>query len=170
MVAYALYKREKIDFIVRFEKNNPGVELSEDDLDRFHNTYDSNDARLGLHTRADEIIEEMIDQAIVKRLEKLDEKTKQIIIEEYFTRVETRYEDLYVKRVGKIHRTWLGQLLLNVVASVISAIVIYCTWLLLSFFFQNKDEADRRVNDISDPTQVIKRHAPSFQKSDSAGR
>lgn len=137
MVAYTIYKNEKLDWIEQFKTQNSGVEPTEEQLKQFNLTTDS-DLRIQQYRQMAELrVNDFIGATII------DELTQ------YQSRIR---DDAIIKAAKKGFWQGIGE---NVLAGIIGAGIVTLFQLGI-WLYQNKDNAEFKKQATQQIEQAVK--------------
>lgn len=144
IIAYALYKEQKIEWITRFKDRHEGKDPQGDDLIPFHDLTNTELALHGYRRQAKEILDEYLSQSIKQATSDIAESYNEILVNE-LRNVEARYANatrplanqiigIAKSEFSSMKPSWLSGVVQNVVANiailVITAIVLLVLWSL----------------------------------------
>ncbi len=144
MVAYSIYKQEKIKWI-KLQHEKSGAYPTSEEIDKyFHNFASSDDVLKRYRTQAEDIVNRFTQ---VSLLEELSEYKNQVRDEAIINLVDS-----------KISKTKFRAIVENVIAGLIaSAITVLFS---MSLYLYKKMEEDKDGNLESKVTEQIKQHLP----------
>lgn len=73
IVAYALYKKQKIVYVGEYKKENSNKDIPEEELEKFHKICSSDDSIIGYRRRAEDIINKFYKNALEKKGNEIEE-------------------------------------------------------------------------------------------------
>lgn len=73
IVAYSLYKKQKINHIENYKKENLNKDITEDELEKFHKICFSEDSILGYRSRAESIINKFSNKVLERKRKEIEE-------------------------------------------------------------------------------------------------
>ena len=106
MIAYALYKREKIDYIVKYRKENNGNIPSEEELSIFQQGRCTDTAREHSRQHSEQMVKRFIEEYISQKSNNITEEKQKL--EEKKKAIESQSSDLtkkeneWKKKLGEI--------------------------------------------------------------------
>lgn len=144
IIAYALYKQQKIEWITRFKERHEGSDPQDHDLAPFHDLTNTESALLGYRRQAKEILDEYLSQSINQATADIADSYNEILANE-LQNVEARYANAtrpFAGQIISIAKTefsamkpgfWNGvmqNVLANVVILIITAVILLVLWSL----------------------------------------
>lgn len=138
MVAYALYKKQKIEWIQQFSSQNGGREPNEHELEPFHNMSNMQSMIDSYRNQAVDLLDEFLDFALADKVEQI----RQALIQEAFIQGQQTHhkgieqichslcdtlktaQDAHQQAVfSKVNKPWYVSIFENVVVGLVTSLI-----------------------------------------------
>ncbi len=138
MVAYALYKKQKIEWIKQFASQNGGREPSEQELGPFHDLSNMQSMIDGYRNQAVDLLDEFLDFALADKVEQIRQElmkeaslqlqqTHQHTIEQTCINLSNALQQSQEKHqmavFSKIDKPWHTSIIENVVVGLVTSLI-----------------------------------------------